>query len=54
MRRFWKAALVVLAGTALFFVFLWLCTAVPGFELPKTAILRRRNIAWENRVGRID
>ena len=54
LRRLLKAAGVVLAGTALFFAYLWLHTQHPRFELPKTAILKGRNIAWENRVGRID
>ena len=54
LRRLLKAAGVVLAGTALFFAYLWLHTQHPRFELPKTAVLKGRNIAWENRVGRID
>ena len=54
LRRLLKAAGVVLAGTTLFFAYLWLHTQHPRFELPKTAILKGRNIAWENRVGRID
>ena len=52
--RLAKAVGVVLAGATLFGVYMWLHASVPGFELPKTALLRLRHMDWETRIGRID
>ena len=49
-----QVAGVALAGATIFGVYLWLHAAVPGFELPKTLILRLRNTEWVNRIDRID
>ncbi len=52
--RFLKVAGVVLAGAALFVLYLWIYVSVLGFDLPKTALLKRRNAEWAARTSRID
>lgn len=44
--RFMKAVAFVVASAALSFVFFWLFTAVFGFELPKTILLKSVNERW--------
>ncbi len=48
--RFIKILGVVLAGILLFLAYLWLYVSVLGFDLPKTAILKRRNAGWASRT----
>ncbi|MBR1405526.1 MAG: M23 family metallopeptidase [Bacteroidales bacterium] len=44
---------VVLGGAALFFAYLWFYVSVLGLDLPKTAILKRRNADWTTRIERM-
>ena len=56
--RFWRVLAVVLSGLVLFCLYLWLYVVVLGQDLPKTAILKRRNADWLSRLeqmeGRLD
>ncbi|MBO4585768.1 MAG: M23 family metallopeptidase [Bacteroidales bacterium] len=49
----WKSLLIFFTGIALFILFIWLNVSVWGTDLPKTAILRRRNADWSTRMDRI-
>ena len=42
--------LLVAGALALVYLYFWLYTSVFGFELPKTAILRRSNALWQART----
>jgi len=42
--------LLAAGAVALVYLYFWLYTAVLGFELPKTAILRRQNARWQART----
>lgn len=48
--RVFRYLAVMLAGVALFCGFLFVCMRSPGIELPKTAILKKRNAEWASRV----
>ena len=52
-RDWWKIVLVVLGGIVSFIFYMWIYVEVLGFDLPKTAILRRRNADWRARVERL-
>ena len=52
-RDWWKIVLVVLGGIVSFLFYMWIYVEVLGFDLPKTAILRRRNLDWRARVERL-
>ena len=56
--RFLKVLAVVLSGGMLFCLYLWIYVAVLGQDLPKTAVLKRRNADWLSRLeqmeGRLD
>ena len=56
--RFLKVLAVVLSGGVLFCLYLWIYVAVLGQDLPKTAVLKRRNADWLSRLeqmeGRLD
>ncbi len=44
-----------LAGSLLLTgVYLWLFTSVLGFELPRTAVLKKRNAAWVSRIEQMN
>ena len=49
----WKLLLVTVFGLALFLFYLWFYVTVLGFDLPKTALLRRQNAAWHTRIDRM-
>ena len=52
-RPWWKVAAIVVTGTVLFFLYLWLVVSVMGKDLPKTAILRHSNADWNTRMDRM-
>ena len=52
--RFLKGVGVVLAGAALFVLYLWFYVSVLGLDLPKTVILKHRNAEWAARAARVD
>ncbi|MBQ6953329.1 MAG: M23 family metallopeptidase [Bacteroidales bacterium] len=45
--------LVVLSGAALFLFYMWFYVSVLGFDLPKTAILKRQNAHWNTRMDQM-
>ena len=51
--RLLKALGVVAAGALLFVLYMWVNVWVLGRDLPKTAILRRRNADWLSRVEQL-
>jgi len=52
-KDWWKIVLVFMGGVALFLFYMWIYMHVLGFDLPKTAILKRRNEDLRARVTRI-
>ena len=48
--RLLKTLGVVAAGAVLFVLFMWIHASVLGKDLPKTAVLRRRNADWQSRM----
>ena len=52
-RPLWKVLLIIFTGIALFVLYIWLNVSVFGTDLPKTAILRRRNADWSTRMDRL-
>ena len=52
-REWWKILAEVIAGIALFILYLWITVSVMGKDLPKTAILRHRNADWSTRMDRM-
>lgn len=50
-RKFLRVALLVIGGVALFVFYLWMFTIISGKELPKTALLRKKNIAFKANVA---
>ena len=53
-RPWWGILAVLLAGVAIFILFLWINVEVLGTDLPKTAILRHRNADWSSRIDRMN
>ena len=51
--RWLKVLAVLLSGAALFLLYLWFYVSVLGLDLPKTAILKRRNADWATRIERM-
>ena len=49
----WMWLLVVLSGAALFLFYMWFYVSVLGFDLPKTAILKRQNAHWNTRMDQM-
>ena len=49
----WKLLLVVLSALLLFVFYLWFYVSVLGLDLPKTAILKRRNAEWNTRIDQM-
>ena len=49
----WMWQLVVLSGAALFLFYMWFYVSVLGFDLPKTAILKRQNAHWNTRMDQM-
>lgn len=52
--RWAKVLVVVLGGAALFVLYLWFYVSVLEFDLPKTALLKRRNAFWATRLERME
>ena len=52
-REWWKLVLVLLGGIVSFLFYMWIYVQVLGLDLPKTAILKRRNMDWRARVERL-
>ena len=51
--RLLKTLGVVAAGALVFVLYVWLDVWVLGHDLPKTALLRRRNADWLSRVEQL-
>lgn len=49
-KDWWKIVLVLLGGILMFLFYMWIYVYVLGLDLPKTAILKRRNMDWRVRV----
>ena len=49
----WSLILVFISGLALFLFYMWIYVAVLGLDLPKTAILKRQNAAWNTRIDQM-
>lgn len=49
----WKLLLVVVSSIVLFLLYMWFYVSVLGLDLPKTAILKRRNADWSTRMDRL-
>lgn len=49
-RHLLRALGILVAGVLLFVVYMWLSVSVLGTDLPKTAVLKRRNADWMTRV----
>lgn len=52
-RPLWKIVVEAVTGVVLFVLYVWITVSVLGRDLPKTAILRRRNADWNTRVDRM-
>ena len=52
--RGWKILAVVVSALLLFFLYLWIYVSLFGLDLPKTALLKRRNADWNSRLERLD
>jgi len=52
-RGWWKWLLVLLSGVIVLLLYFWICVSVLGADLPKTAILKRRNADWSIRMDRM-
>jgi len=50
IKDWWKIVLVLLGGILMFLFYMWIYVYVLGLDLPKTAILKRRNMDWRVRV----
>lgn len=50
IKDWWKMVLVLLGGILMFLFYMWIYVYVLGLDLPKTAILKRRNMDWRVRV----
>jgi hypothetical protein len=48
--RLLKTLFVLGAGALLFVLFMWIHASVLGKDLPKTAVLRRKNADWQSRL----
>ena len=52
-RDWWKWLLVLLSGVLVLLFYIWISVSVLGADLPKTAILKRRNADWSIRMDRM-
>ena len=52
-RDWWKWLIVLLSGIAILLLYIWINVSVLGADLPKTAILKRRNADWSLRMDRM-
>ena len=49
----WKLLLVVVSGICMFLFYMWFYVRILGLDLPKTAILKRQNAAWNTRIDQM-
>ena len=49
----WKLLLVVVSAITMFLFYMWFYVRVLGLDLPKTAILKRQNAAWNTRIDQM-
>ena len=49
----WKLLLVVVSAVSMFLFYMWFYVRVLGLDLPKTAILKRQNAAWNTRIDQM-
>ena len=52
-RDWWKWLLVLLSGVLVLLLYIWISVSILGADLPKTAILKRRNADWSIRMDRM-
>ncbi len=52
-KGWWKWLLVLLSGILVLLLYIWISVSVLGTDLPKTAILKRRNADWSIRMDRM-
>lgn len=52
-KGWWKWLLVLLSGILVLLMYIWISVSVLGADLPKTAILKRRNADWSIRMDRM-
>ncbi len=52
-KGWWKWLLVLLSGILVLLLYIWISVSVLGADLPKTAILKRRNADWSIRMDRM-
>ena len=51
--NWWGPILVFFSSLALFLFYMWIYVAVLGLDLPKTAILKHQNAAWNTRMDQM-
>lgn len=51
--NWWGPVLVFFSSLALFLFYMWFYVAVLGLDLPKTAILKHQNAAWNTRMDQM-
>lgn len=49
----WKLLLVVVSAISMFLFYMWFYVRILGLDLPKTAILKRQNAAWNTRIDQM-
>lgn len=49
----WKLLLIVVSAVSMFLFYMWFYVRVLGLDLPKTAILKRQNAAWNTRIDQM-
>lgn len=49
--RILKFALSILTAVGLCYLYLWIYTSVLALDLPKTAILKKRNASWQSKIS---
>ena len=52
-KGWWKWLLVLLSGILVLLLYIWISVSILGADLPKTAILKRRNADWSIRMDRM-
>ena len=52
--RWWEVVIALALGTAFFFLFMYVTVSVSGMDLPKTAILSRRNVSWNAKIAAVE
>lgn len=52
-KNWWKILIVAVTGVSILLLYVWINVSVLGYDLPKTAILKRTNAVWRTRADRI-